>query len=122
MIPPGQTKYVQPLDVSINKPFKAAMHRAYTEFQISNGNTKTPTHENIIEFVYNTWYQPDIIKEDIIRNSLKICGISNDLDGSEDNLFFWPDDIEPENDVVNEMPKDDYSDGDEEQESDEDME
>ena len=122
LIPPGQTKYVQPLDVSINKPFKAAMHRAYTEFQISNGNTKTPTHENIIEFVYNTWYKPDIIKEDIIRNSFKTCGISNNLDGSEDDLFNWPDDIEPEDDVINEMPKDDYSDGDEEQESDEDSE
>ena len=39
--------------------------------------------------------------------SFKICGISNNLDGSEDNLFNWPDNIEPENDVVNEMPKDD---------------
>ena len=58
----------------------------------------------------------------IIRNSFKTCGISNNLDGSEDDLFNWPDDIEPEDDVINEMPKDDYSDGDEEQESDEDSE
>ena len=46
----------------------------------------------------------------MIRYSFKICRTSNNLDGSEDNLFNWPDDIEREFDVVNEMTKDDYSD------------
>ena len=119
LIPPGQRRYVQQLDLSINKPFKAAIHTKYTNFEISNGNTINPSHENIIEFVYKTWYSDEIIKKNMIKDSFKICGFSNVLDRTEDDLFRWPVDICPEDDIINEMPKDDYSDGDE-QESDED--
>ena len=47
LIPPGQTSYVQPLDVSINKSFKSAIHKKYTQFQIDNKNSEKPTRENI---------------------------------------------------------------------------
>lgn len=53
LIPPGQTSYIQPLDVSINKPFKSAIYKMYTEFQINNNNSKKPTRENIIQFIHD---------------------------------------------------------------------
>ena len=37
---------------------------------------------------------------------------------SEDDLFKWPDDISPDDYVINEMSKDDYSDGDGEESED----
>ena len=34
MIPGGLTRYLQPLDISINKPFKEEMIRNYNEYCI----------------------------------------------------------------------------------------
>ena len=108
MIPAGQNKYIQPLDKSINKPFKDAIHRQYTEFKISNGNTKKPSQEKIIDFVHNTVYSDCIINEGMIKKSFKVCRISNNMDDIEDDLFNWPDEINPEIDIINEITKDDY--------------
>lgn len=95
LIPPGQTSYIQPLDVSINKSFKSAIHKKYTQFQIDNKNSKKPTRENIIDFIHDIWYEESIITKEMIINAFKICGISNSMDGSEDEMFKWPDDIIP---------------------------
>ena len=38
LIPPGLTSYCQPLDISINKPFKDLLKLIYREFFISNKN------------------------------------------------------------------------------------
>ena len=95
LIPPDQTSYVQPLDISINKPFKSAIHKMYTQFQINNNNSKEPTRENIIQFIHDIWYGESIITKEMIIKSFKICRISNSMDGSEDELFKWSDDIIP---------------------------
>lgn len=38
LIPTGRTRFVQPLDVCINKPFKDAIRKAYTEYEIKKQN------------------------------------------------------------------------------------
>ena len=43
------TAYCQPLDISINKPFKDLIKQYYREFCILYQNTKKPTPENLIQ-------------------------------------------------------------------------
>jgi len=40
LIPPGLTRFIQPLDVSIKGPFKKAMHHWDIDFRIQNKNEK----------------------------------------------------------------------------------
>ena len=46
------------------------------------GNLKQPTRQDAINWVSKDW---DSIKQETIVNSFLICGISNALDGSEDD-------------------------------------
>ena len=45
---------------------------------------RAPSKSLILKWIKQSW---DAISPDIIRKSFKKCGISNALDGSEDNLF-----------------------------------
>ena len=44
-----------------------------------------------------------MLTSEMIKKSFKICGISNSLDGSEDNFFKWPKEINPSE--LNEIEK-----------------
>ena len=50
MIPRGFTKYLHPLDVPINKPFKEEINRKYNEYCIENINLKV-SRKQIIDLV-----------------------------------------------------------------------
>ena len=86
LIPPGLTRFIQPLDVSINGPFKKAMHHWDIDFRIQNKNEKKPTPNDIINAVVDIWYNNTTIKQCNIINSFKSTGISINLDGSEQHL------------------------------------
>ena len=73
------TRFVQPLDVCINKPFKNAMRKAYTEYEIKKGIQNKPTHEDLISILEKVWYDPNLLTSEMIKKSFKICGISNSL-------------------------------------------
>jgi len=87
----GLSSQSQLLDVSVNKPFMGFMHEEWAKW------TEAPTHHvtparrvkqplisNVCEWVKNCWQQ---VKGETIVKSLKKCGISNALDGSEDDIL-----------------------------------
>ena len=45
LIPPRLTRYLQPLDFAINKPFKDAMKKSDANFRLKSMNQKIPDEE-----------------------------------------------------------------------------
>ena len=92
VIPGGLTSQLQPLDVSVNKPFKGFMHEVWakwtevpTHHVTLAGRVKWPSISNVCKWVKNSWQQ---VKSETTVKSFKKCGISNVLDGSEDDILY----------------------------------
>ncbi|CAB4409001.1 unnamed protein product [Rhizophagus irregularis] len=92
VIPEGLTSVCQPLDVSINKPFKDNLRKEWHEWMCKGGsgvteggNLKKARISEVCGWVKRSW---DAISDQIIFNSFKKCSISNLLDGSEDNMIY----------------------------------
>ena len=64
------------------------MAKGIHEFTAS-GNQKKPSEELILSWIAGAWQ--DISKE-MIESSFLKCGVTNSLDGSEDNLVYEADD------------------------------
>ncbi len=95
-IPGGFTRYLQPLDIGINMPFKKALQMKYIEEKTLKflGNNKIIVNnkqkrENIIDVVNTIWSGNEIKKEEII-NSFWKAGISLLQDWSEDEKCEFP--------------------------------
>ena len=94
-IPPGCASKVQPLDVSINKPFKDYLQTQFEkhrdeniELYINNKLTASKRQVLVNKWVAEAWEKIKINKEMIIRAFTK-CGITNNKDGSENHLVHF---------------------------------
>lgn len=88
-IPKGLTSILQPLDTSLNRPFKDWIKRSYEEAVSLFNDFKGAKikREVILNWIYTNWFDNEKIKIEIIKNAFLYCGISNNMDGSEDELF-----------------------------------
>lgn len=94
VIPGGMTSQLQPLDVSVNKPFKNLVRHEYENWLLSGnlpltttGKIKKAPVSTVAHWVSNAWKKIDA---PLIIKSFKKCSISNALDGTEDDAF-WED-------------------------------
>ncbi|GES91790.1 pogo transposable element with KRAB domain [Rhizophagus clarus] len=92
VIPGGLTSRLQPLDVSLNRSFKAKVRNLYNNWMSEaikdytpSGKIKRPSYSLVASWVKEGW---DAIDTSMIRRSFKCCGISNATDGTEDTLIF----------------------------------
>ena len=88
LIPPGMTRVLQPLDVSINGPFKRYMKNLYIDECIRNKDINMKiSREQILKWILEIWHDESKIKKINVENSFKYCGISNSLNGEEDGMI-----------------------------------
>ena len=92
VIPGGCTSVLQPLDISINKPFKTYLRKLWNTWMVSgekeftkSGAMKRPGLSLVVQWVKEAW---ESISDDIIIRSFKKCGISNAMDGTEDDILY----------------------------------
>ena len=91
-IPGGCTSKIQPVDVTINKPFKSLLRESWCDYmqdkvkEESSDRIQAPSKQIVLDWVVSGWRKLKNEKE-MIKHSFLACGISNNLDGSDD-LFF----------------------------------
>ena len=119
-IPGGLTRYLQPLDIGINKQFKDHLKNLYLENLAENikyddtssekelallkryenifGDGKKPTlldvqRLNIINWVIDVWRKKEKIKPSAIINSFNKAAITFPMDGSRYDEFIFPEEV-----------------------------
>ncbi len=99
-IPGGLTRYLQPLDIGVNRLFQESLVREYTLHKTKNKNInlnykKTPQEirVEVIKHINHIWWETGDISFSEIKNGFYKGGISLKDDGSEDEDWEFPDKI-----------------------------
>ena len=102
----GLTHYLHPLDIGINKPFKAAIKKHYLlnkinsiELNSQNNFTQVEKRKNIIENINKIWWDDNEIKKDSIINSFHKAGISLKRDRTEDESWEFPEQFKDDDNI-----------------------
>ena len=92
VIPGGLTSLLQPFDVSLNKLFKDGVRKQWMQWMAdgiheftATGWQKKASEELICSWILQAW---KAIPSEMIAASFLKCGITNNLDGSEDELVY----------------------------------
>ena len=92
VIPGALTSLLQPLDVSLNKPFKDGVRKQWMQWMAdgihkstATGRQKKALEELICLWILQAW---NAIPSEMIASPFLKCGITNNLDGSEDELVY----------------------------------
>ncbi|PNF29643.1 hypothetical protein B7P43_G16388 [Cryptotermes secundus] len=91
VIPGGMTGMLQPLDESINRPFKSHLRRFYRDWRCGStemtptGRLKKPSLSQMCEWIVAAW---NTIPEEMVSKSFKVTSISNAMDGTEDDAVW----------------------------------
>ena len=75
LIHAGQTRFVQPLDVGVNKVFKDSIYKKYNEFKFSTLCKSIITVDKVISWISEVWWDNSCITKECIYNSFKKCGL-----------------------------------------------
>ncbi|KAK8780342.1 hypothetical protein V5799_018318 [Amblyomma americanum] len=81
VIPGGLTGVLQPLDVSVNRPFKVEFRMQYSEWMANGNHDETPTGRlkrallaTVLGWILSAW---NSVSTNIVTQSFKVTGISN---------------------------------------------
>ena len=92
VIPGGLTPVLQPLDKCLDKPFKTRVRAQYQAPMVNgpftympSGKKRTLSKELVLQWVNKAWQE---IPTELVIRSFKSCGISNALDGTEDEAVY----------------------------------
>lgn len=88
-IPSGLTRFLQPLDISINKLIKDKLRNCHALWRANNpyNYNQKIKKEKIINWINDIWNNNLLIKTETVSNSFKIAGITNSKDGSEGYFY-----------------------------------
>ena len=80
VIPPKMTSMLQPLDVVLNIPFKAALRQAWMDWLInglqemtSKGYCRRPSYQSLVDMVSQSVRS---LSQESIKKSFRVCGIA----------------------------------------------